>query len=471
MTKRTRTLLLTLLLDIVLINVAFALAYYGRYELQLFIPVDEFNIAPYTAYLSFQVWYTGLLLLFLYIDGVYVPRRGGSWFEDLYRIGNATTTVTVILIAATFIVQPLFYSRLLLIESALVTISLLSGARLTRRLAQAQLRQRGQGVDRVLIVGAGEIGRAVMRNLAARPDLGYHVVGFVDDDPAKGDLGRFKALGNLDQMETLLKAERIDEVIIALPWMYQRKIISLVRACETLGARARVVPDLFQLSLNRVDFDDIGGIPLIGIKEATIPRVGRIVKRLLDLLLAALGLVVGLPFWVLLGLAIRLESPGAVIFRQQRIGESGRPFAVYKFRSMRASAEAERAQLQALNEADGPLFKIKNDPRLTRVGRFIRRVSLDEVPQLLNVLRGEMSIVGPRPGLPEEVAQYQPWHRQRLEVSPGLTGLWQVSGRSDLSFDEMCLLDIYYIENWSLGLDLTIMLRTIPRVLLGDGAY
>lgn len=471
MTKRTRTLLLTLLLDIVLINVAFALAYYGRYELQLFIPVDEFNIAPYTAYLSFQIWYTGLLLLFLYIDGVYVPRRGGSWFEDLYRIGNATTTVTVILIAATFIVQPLFYSRLLLIESALVTILLLSGARLTRRLAQAQLRQRGQGVDRVLIVGAGEIGRAVMRNLAARPDLGYHVVGFVDDDPAKGDLGRFKALGNLDQMETLLKAERIDEVIIALPWMYQRKIISLVRACETLGARARVVPDLFQLSLNRVDFDDIGGIPLIGIKEATIPRVGRIVKRLLDVVFATLGLGLGLPFWLLLALAIRLESPGAVIFRQQRVGESGRPFAVYKFRSMRASAEAERAQLQALNEADGPLFKIKNDPRLTRVGRFIRRVSLDEVPQLLNVLRGEMSIVGPRPGLPEEVAQYQPWHRQRLEVSPGLTGLWQVSGRSDLSFDEMCLLDIYYIENWSLGLDLTIMLRTIPRVLFGNGAY
>jgi len=471
MSRRTRSLILTLFLDVLLINVAFALAYYMRYELQLFRQVEEFNIAPYTAYLPFQVWYTVLLLLFLYLDGVYIRRRGGSWFEDLYRLGNATTTVIVILIAATFIFQPLFYSRLLFIEVAVLTIVGLSGARLARRLAQGQLRKHGQGVDRVLIVGAGETGRAVMRNLVARPELGYHVVGFVDDDPAKGHLGRFKALGQLDNVESVLKTERIDEVIITLPWMYHRKIIGLVRACETLGARARVVPDLFQLALNRVDFDDIGGIPLIGIKEATIPRVGRIVKRLLDIVLAVVGLGGGLPLWLLLALAIRAESPGPVIFRQTRIGENGQPFAVYKFRSMRHGAHEEKEHLKNFNEASGPLFKIKKDPRRTHVGRFIRRTSLDEIPQLLNVLRGEMSIVGPRPGLPEEVAQYQPWHRQRLEVAPGLTGLWQVSGRSDLSFDEMCLLDIYYIENWSLGLDLTIMLRTIPRVLFGNGAY
>jgi exopolysaccharide biosynthesis polyprenyl glycosylphosphotransferase len=471
MTRRSRTLALIVLVDALLINLAFALGYYARYELELFRPVNDANAAPYSAYLPFQLSYTVLLLAFLYLDGVYAQRRGGSWFDEAYRIANATTTVVVILIAATFIILPLVYSRLLMVEAGVVTIALLGGARLARRAVQAQLRRRGRGVDRVLIVGAGEIGRAVMRNLVARPELGYQVVGFVDDDPAKRDLGRFKALGGLDPIRPVLEAERVDEVIITLPWMYQRKILGLVRECEAAGARARVVPDLFQLSLSRVDFDDIGGIPLIGIKQATIPRTGRLAKRALDILLALLGLILTAPLMLLAALLIRLESPGASLFKQTRIGENGQPFSIYKFRSMREGAEEQKAQLRRLNEATGPLFKIRDDPRLTRVGRWLRRTSLDELPNLLNVLRGEMSLVGPRPNLPQEVAQYQPWHRQRLEVSPGMTGLWQVSGRSDLSFDEMCLLDIYYIENWSLGLDLIILLRTIPRVLFGNGAY
>jgi exopolysaccharide biosynthesis polyprenyl glycosylphosphotransferase len=220
-----------------------------------------------------------------------------------------------------------------------------------------------------------------------------------------------------------------------------------------------------------VDVDDIAGIPLLGVKEATIPRTGRLVKRALDIFVSALALLITSPIMLLIAIVVRLESPGPAIFRQIRVGPRGRPFTIYKFRSMRQGAEEEQAQLRDRNEASGPLFKIKDDPRFTRLGRFLRRASLDELPQFFNVLRGEMSLVGPRPGPPQEVAQYQPWHRQRLEVSPGITGLWQVSGRSDLSFDEMCLLDIYYIENWSLGLDLTILLRTIPRVILGDGAY
>jgi len=471
MTKRSRNLALTILLDIILANLAFALGYYVRYHLQLFRPVLDANVAPYTAYLAFQAGYVLLLLIFLTMDGVYRQRRGGSWFEELYRIANATTTVGVILSVVTFIVLPVVYSRLLILEAAFFTIALLSGARLAQRLIQSELRRRGAGVDRLLIVGVGEIGRAVMRNLVAHPEMGYAIIGFVDDDPGKGDLGRYKALGNLDNLEALLKAERVDDVIITLPWMYQRKIIELVRACKTVGVRARVVPDIFQLSVNQMDFDDIGGIPLIGIKEATIPRAGRLVKRALDSVLALLVLVLALPLILIIALIIRLESPGPVLFKQTRVGEGEKPFSIYKFRSMRERAEEEQERLKQLNEASGPLFKIKDDPRLTRFGRFLRQTSLDELPQLINVLRGEMSLVGPRPGLPQEVAQYQPWHRQRLEVSPGMTGLWQVSGRSGLSFDEMCLLDIYYIENWSLGLDLIIMLRTIPHVLFGSGAY
>jgi exopolysaccharide biosynthesis polyprenyl glycosylphosphotransferase len=471
MPRHSRTLALTVLLDVILVNLSFALAYYVRYELQLVRPVLDAFRAPYTEYLWFQLWYTVLMLIFLNLDGAYLQRRGGSWLTEAYRIASATTTVAVILIAATFIIQPLVYSRLLLAEAAAITIALLSGARAVRRIVEAQLRKRGVGVARVIIVGAGETGRAVMRAIVARPELGYQVVGFVDDDPGKGDLGRFKALGGLDQLGTLVKSERVDEVIIALPSTYHRKIIEVVRACEKFGARARVVPDLFHLSISRVDVDDIGGVPLLGLKEATIPRTGRLVKRALDILLSALALVLAAPLMLLTAIAVRLESPGPAIFKQIRIGQRGRPFYFYKFRSMRQGAEEEQARLLDRNEASGPLFKIKDDPRLTRVGRFLRRASIDELPQFFNVLKGEMSLVGPRPGLPDEVAQYQSWHRQRLEISPGISGLWQISGRSDLTFDEMVMLDIYYIENWSLGLDLTILLRTIPRVILGDGAY
>jgi exopolysaccharide biosynthesis polyprenyl glycosylphosphotransferase len=468
---RTRARALTIALDIVGLNVAFMLGYAVRYELQLFRPVLDANVAPYVEYLPFQAAYTLLMLVFLSLDGVYQRRRGGSWFDEIYRITNATTTVVVILIAATFIILPLVYSRLLLIEAGVITVMLLSGLRLGRRALQAQLRKRGRGVDRVLIVGAGEIGRAVMRNLVARPELGYHVVGFVDDDLSKGDLGRFRALGTLDNIAHVLKSERVDEVIITLPWMFHRTIMGLVRTGEGLGVRTRVVPDVFQLSLSRVDFDDIGGIPLMSLREASLSRGAQVMKRSLDMLLAIGSLALVWPLMALVALIIKLESRGPALFKQRRVGLGGRQFEMYKFRSMHQDAERKQAELMGLNQATGPLFKIRDDPRLTRFGRLLRRTSLDELPQLINVLRGEMSLVGPRPGLPQEVAEYQPWHRERLQVPPGITGLWQVSGRSDLSFDEMCLLDIYYIENWSVAMDLMIMIRTIPRVLFADGAY
>lgn len=469
--KRYRALALLIGVDTFLVNLAFALAYYVRYELELFVPVLDAFQAPFSAYTQLQVGYTALMLIFLALNGVYTPQRGGSWFTEVYRIVNATTTVGVIVFATVFFLRPLVYSRAMIMYAIVITIALLSLARLLERAVRSQLRRRGVGVAHVLIVGAGEMGRTVVRTIAARPELGYQIVGFVDDNPSKAELGRLKNMGGLEMVEEILRSEPVDEVLITLPWMYQRKITALVRACERFGVRARVVPDIFQLSLSRLDVDDIGGIPLVGIKEAKISRLGRLAKRALDVLVAALVLLVMAVPMLIIALLIRLESPGPAVFTQTRIGERGRPFSIYKFRSMHLKAEEERDRLRALNQATGPLFKIKDDPRQTRVGRFLRRTSLDELPQFFNVLRGDMSLVGPRPGLPEEVEQYQSWHRQRLEAPQGLTGLWQVSGRSDLTFDEGCLLDIYYIENWSLALDFIIILRTIPRVLLGNGAY
>jgi exopolysaccharide biosynthesis polyprenyl glycosylphosphotransferase len=212
-------------------------------------------------------------------------------------------------------------------------------------------------------------------------------------------------------------------------------------------------------------------VPLIGLKENSIKGWNLAVKRTLDVALILLATPILLPITTLIALIIRLDSKGPALFRQTRVGKHGKGFTCYKFRTMVVDAEKRKAELAALNEADGPLFKIRSDPRITRVGRFLRQSSLDELPQLLNVLRGEMSLVGPRPGLPEEVDQYDPWHRRRLEVTPGLTGLWQVLGRSDTSFDEMVRLDIFYTENWSVGMDLQILLKTIPVVLIGKGAY
>lgn len=466
-------LLLTILLDVAFINLALLLAYYIRYELQWFKQVDPAFDTTYRAYLPFAAGLTALSLIAFWVDGVYTPRRGQTWFDEVYRLGNGATTAIFLLVVVTFGTRPLAFSRLLFFYAGVLEVVLLGGWRLARREVQAELRRRGRNVVRVLIVGAGDLGRAVMRQIVARPDLGYQIVGFVSDgQPGEAaTIGRIKRLGGLDDIEALLDEQRVDQVIITLAWQYQSRIRGLVRLCERRGVPARVVPDFFQLSLSRVDVDDLGGIPLIGVKEPSIPRAGRLVKRALDLALTGLGLLLLLPLFLLVALAIKLESRGPALFAQTRIGQHGRPFRFFKFRSMKMGAEEEQPALADLNEATGPLFKIKDDPRLTRFGRLLRRASLDELPQFINVLKGEMSLVGPRPGLPQEVEQYQPWQRQRLEVPPGITGLWQVSGRSDLTFDEMCLLDVYYIENWSLGLDVTILLRTIPRVIFGNGAY
>jgi exopolysaccharide biosynthesis polyprenyl glycosylphosphotransferase len=470
---RRRVSLIMALTDIVLINVAFAVAYWVRYDLQWFRAVDPAYDAPFQRYIPFALVLTVLLMIAYKLARVYDQPRSASWLDEVYALINGTTTAIVLIMAITFWFRPLVYSRLMFLWAALTIVSLLSLSRLIKRWVWGSLMRRGLGVDRVLIVGAGEVGRRLMRNIVAQPELGYRVIGFVDDDPARNrtDIGRFKALGEIANLPRIIQEEAIDEVIITLPGMYHSKIIEIMRQCEQKQIRARLVPDLLQLALSRVDIEDLGGIPVLGVKEISITGWNLALKRVSDIVISLAGLILLFPLMLLIALAIKLDSSGPVLFRQIRVGKGGRPFVLYKFRSMRQGAEEEQPKLAELDEAVGPIFKIRHDPRCTRVGRFLRRTSLDELPQFYNVLRGEMSLVGPRPAIPSEVEQYQEWHRRRLEVSPGMTGLWQVSGRSELTFDEMCLLDIYYLENWSPLLDLKIVLKTIPAVLAGTGAY
>ncbi len=462
--------LLWLLIDIVLINLAFVLGYTLRYQVQLFRDI-AFD-APLSSYLGLQALFTLTLLLFFWTDNVYNTRRS-AWFEQMSRVTGAVIKMPFVIWTVIFIFGPSVYSRLMILYAAVLVVLLLGLARAIKLWLESRLRARGVGVANLLIVGAGEIGRAVMRTVFARPDLGFRCVGFIDDDPQRGqtDIGRFPALGELVALPDLLKKHAVDEVVVTLPWSAQPKILEIVNQCQKLGVRARVVPSLLQINFSQVDVDDFGGIPVLGIRGRTISPVNRLLKRLFDLFFGSLIALFTLPVVAAAALAIKFDSPGPVIFTQARAGLDGRAFRIFKLRSMRQDAEQARDRLEALNEADGPMFKIKDDPRMTRVGRFLRRFSIDELPQFWNVVRGEMSIIGPRPALMREVENYDEWHRERLRVKPGISGLWQISGRSDLKFEEMVLLDVYYIENWTLGMDFKIMLQTVPYLLMSRGAY
>ena len=458
--------------DAVLILLAFVIAYWLRYVLQWFIAVEPPYQVRLSVYVPSMALLTGIILLALWFEGGYRPTRGRLWLDEFYIVFRATIVGIAGAIVIVFLATPGYYSRLIFGYTGVLAIVLLGLKRALQVVVQAQLRKRGIGVTRVLIVGAGEMARSFMRSVVACPELGYEIIGFVDDDPANAvEIGRFNPLGTTADLPSLLASDPVDQVVVTLPWCDYQTIMEVAEQSQQAGVHVRIVPDLLQMALSRVVVENVNGLPLLGWQEPA-PRIGQwLIKRSLDLTVAAVGLIVLSPLFAAIALAIRLDSPGPVIFRQRRVGRGGKLFTMAKFRSMVVDAESRVAELRDLNEATGPLFKIRNDPRLTRVGRVLRHTSIDELPQLWNVLLGEMSLIGPRPALPSEVEQYEPWHARRLDVHPGITGLWQVSGRSDLTFDEMVLLDIYYIENWSPLMDLRIILKTVPTLFLGPGAY
>lgn len=463
---------ITILSDLLLINIGFILAYLIRYQWEWLRPV--LFSEPYSAYIYQQIVLNFLLIFTFSQARVWRRKRGEFLIDEVSRVIYATAAGIGLMGIVTFFTQPEPYSRLMLAWAFAAIVLLLSMARIVRRLTLSMLYRRGILADRVLVIGSDEVGRSVMRTLLARPDLGFKAIGYLHDGKSENNigLGRIPNLGTFADLPRMFTEHpQLHTVFIALPGERHQEISFLLNSCLQNGVRAQVVPDLLQLSMNQVEFNNMGGIPMLGIRDVGISRAQYLAKRALDLgiifLLWPFALLVGL----IIAIAIKLDSKGPILYTAVRIGKNGKPFKMIKFRSMNVNAEKQKEALKAHNQADGPIFKIKDDPRMTRVGRWIRRLSLDELPQLINVIKGEMSLVGPRPPLEEEVAEYKPWHMQRLSVIGGITGLWQVSGRSDLTFDELCLLDIYYIEHWSLGTDFRILLQTIPYALFGRGAY
>ncbi|HEY7380844.1 MAG TPA: sugar transferase [Gaiella sp.] len=322
---------------------------------------------------------------------------------------------------------------------------------------------------RVVLVGDGESLARIRRQLAAaRGGIGYELVGAVSRDPAPGLRQLATSLGEL---QAVLERERPDEVVLAEASFDERTVLDLVERAHRAGVKVRLAPKTTELLVHEGEYVPGQGVPLFELRPPILAGFDWALKRAFDVVVSALLLLLGTPLWLLLALAIKLDSRGPVLYRDHRVGVGEREFGMLKFRTMVAEAAELQTALEAQNEASGALFKIRDDPRVTRVGRVLRRFSIDELPQLVNVVRGDMSLVGPRPLPLRDYQMLEDWHRARYLVLPGMTGLWQISGRSGLSFDDLVRLDFTYLENWSIWLDITIIAKTIPAVIVGRGAY
>jgi len=325
---------------------------------------------------------------------------------------------------------------------------------------------------RVLIVGSGRRARMLADQLPQSSEWGVHIVGFLDPKgESAGRRATDEIIGHVDEISKVLGDNVVDDVIVAVPRSMLGDVQTIIDSCQEEGVRLRFMADFYDFEAARTQLHLVSGIPLLSFEPVAQEYNSLLIKRIFDLVVTLAALPVLIPFFLIVGIAIRIDSKGPAIFTQERVGLHKRKFRMYKFRSMVQDAEVKMKEIEHLNEADGPNFKIKNDPRITRIGRFIRKTSIDELPQLFNVLSGDMSLVGPRPMSVRDVNLFDKGlQRRRFSVRPGITCLWQVSGRSDLSFDDWLKLDLQYIESWSFGLDLKILLKTIPVVLTSSGA-
>jgi exopolysaccharide biosynthesis polyprenyl glycosylphosphotransferase len=424
--------------------------------------------------LSATLHETGRILAFAYLLTALLFARSGLYAERAVRpglsriVGSLFQVAFVALIFAVvngehFRSYYLFYGSL---GFALLYISTFRAA--YEWLTGVILRAAGYR-RRAVLVGTGKHIRDVAHALSDAPHSPIEVVGFLSPQvlPANG----LRALGSLEDLESILHSERIDEVIIADPDFPQVDAVELVDQCHQRGVRVRLAPSTMEILINRAEFVPGQSVPLFELGPPVFEGVDFALKRIFDMVGAVLLLIVLSPLLLAIVIAVRVSSRGPIVFRSTRRGIGQRPFDCLKFRTMHTDAEERQADLEELNEATGALFKIREDPRLTKVGHLLRRFSLDELPQLVNVIRGEMSLVGPRPLPQRDYNMLEDWHRKRYLVLPGITGLWQVSGRSELDFDDLVHLDFIYLEHWSLALDLTILLKTIPAVLSQRGAY
>jgi exopolysaccharide biosynthesis polyprenyl glycosylphosphotransferase len=436
--------------------------------------VSSLNVLPHLIQSSpnllfFYIgWFGVCLIFFTRSYGLYGPIQHRSGLHEQRMTVQAALT-SGLLLCGTLYLSNQAISRIVVALMVLFTTVLLCLRRALRRMMVYRRFRAGVETRNVLIVGAGRVGHALKNHIESLQHLGFRFKGFVALSEREAESGDADVIGDVRNCLSLARSMFVDEIFFSVP-AEKKLVIGMVEEARVAGIDVRVVPDMYDgLAWNaRVEY--IGQFPTIPLHRKDFPIGGILVKRVLDLTVAATALVVGAPVMVAIAIAIRMGSEGSIFYKAQRIGRKGRAFPCYKFRTMVHNADQLKAELEHMNERDGVLFKIANDPRITRVGRVLRKYSLDELPQFYNVLKGDMSLVGPRPPMAAEVEQYDLAHLRRLDVLPGITGLWQVEARQDPSFDSYISLDTAYVENWNLLMDLRILARTVGVVLSGTGS-
>ncbi|MDY0352393.1 MAG: sugar transferase [Desulfobulbaceae bacterium] len=467
-------------LDLILVAAAFLAAYFIKKYL---LPGELKGLAAEPNYLLILVLAVALHYLTFRAFSLYEP-IGSKRFHDLVnKILKSVAVGILLLLFCLYLVHYNEVSRLLIGIFTLLLIILLTAGKAVIYFSLRYQRQRDCHARNVLIVGCGRMAVEAIKAIAKNPASGYRILGCLEVEPSGKDslpVGAevyrgVKVIGSLDDYTSILLARPVDEIIFARLLDRIDNITEIIRFAEKLGIIIRIMPDfqiqriMYRPETARIFMDKFVGMPTI-VLSSTPAREGELVlKSAIDYLGAALGLVALSPLLLAIALAVKVTSPGPVLFTQERCGLHGRLFRMFKFRTMYEDAEKRLDELKDKNEMDGPVFKMTNDPRVSPIGRFLRRTSLDELPQLINVLRGEMSLVGPRPPIPEEVEQYKPWQRRRLSMKPGLTCLWQVNGRNGIDFEKWMRLDLQYIDNWSLWLDMKLLAQTVKEVFMFHG--
>ena len=463
-----------------IISLMFLLAYFLRQHFHIFYKLNLIPSAQVVTPVTASINEYFLILCFivpmwcgiLYCNGMYHSMRTRTPHEIVWIIIKTTFLAAFCFGAIVFLFKMKFVSRIfffIFMTTSSITILI---EKITIFFIMHYIRKQGYNYKRLLVVGTGRRAVNFINKIKKHPEWGVRIEGILDYEKnlVGNEIKGIKVIGTLENLEDILHEIPIDEVIFIVPRSKLTKIEDSLYTCETEGVKTTIAVDLFELKIARSRQTELDGIPLITFETTFAHEWQLFIKRAIDIIVSALGLVFLMPLFLVVAILVKLTSRGPVLFLQKRVGLNGRKFTLYKFRTMHKGAHERLSQLERLNEMGGPVFKIKDDPRITPVGKILRKFSLDELPQLFNIFIGHMSLVGPRPPLPREVAQYKPWQRRRLSMRPGLTCLWQISGRNKIDFNEWMELDLEYLDKWSLWLDSKILMRTIPVVIFGIGA-
>jgi exopolysaccharide biosynthesis polyprenyl glycosylphosphotransferase len=446
------------------------LAYLSAFLIDRVLAEHQLPALKYWMALAFAIPYWCLAL---YAHGLYQSMRTRTYLEILWAMVKAAATTFLLLGTFIFLFKLTFMSRLFFLLFVSFSFLFIWLEKTAIFMSSHYVRRQGLNTRRLLIVGTGRRAADFIRRIDQHPEWGFELLGAIDDEPGRGihQVGRLKVIGALDDIPKIFHRDAVDEVVFLVPRSRLNSLQGAIDDCETEGVVVTVAVDLFDTKLARSSVTELDGLPLLHFRTTHAKEWELLVKRVFDFTSSGLGLLVLSPLFLAMAALIKATSKGPVFFRQDRLGLAGRKFTLYKFRTMRQGAHNDLSDVTDLNSMTTPEFRAKKTRWITPVGRFMRKFSIDELPQLINVFIGHMSIVGPRPTVPDEVEKYRDWQRRRFSMKPGITCLWQVNGRNNIAFEDWMKLDLEYLDNWSLWLDAKILLKTVPVVLFGIGAY